>query len=63
MWIRRFGCLAFIPIEKLKDAWEIIVNSIPIEKTETLVKFIKYVIDVWIIGKKGNDTISKLKDN
>ena len=63
MWIRRFGCLALMPIEKLKDAWEIIVNSIPIEKTETLIKFIKYVIDFWIIGKKGNDTNSKLKNN
>jgi hypothetical protein len=63
MWIRRFGCLALMPIEKLKDAWEIIVNSIPIEKTETLVKFIKYVIDVWITGKKGNNTNSKLENN
>jgi hypothetical protein len=63
MWIRCFSCLALIPIEKFKDAWEIIVNSISIEITETLVKFIKYFIDVWIKGKKGNDTISKLKDN
>ena len=63
MWILRFGWLALMPIEKLKDAWEIIVNSIPIEKTETLVKFIKYVIDVWIIGKKGNNTNSKLKNS
>ena len=52
IWIRRFGSLGLIPIEKLKEAWEIIIASIPVEKTEAL-KLIKYVIDVWIIGKKG----------
>ena len=54
-WIRRFGALALIPIENLKDAWQIIMNTLPIPLTDNLSKFIKYFIDVWIIGKKGSN--------
>ena len=54
LWIRRFGALALIPIANLKSAWLIIVDTIPISKTDSLIDFIKYFIDTWIIGKKGN---------
>jgi hypothetical protein len=54
-WIRRFKALALISIQNLKDAWKIIMSTLPIHMTANLSKFVKYFIDVWIIGKKGSN--------
>ena len=37
------------------EAWKIIIDTIHVPKTTELVKFIKYIVDVWIIGKKGSN--------
>jgi hypothetical protein len=55
IWVRRFGALALLPIGNLMEAWKIIIDTILVPKTTELVKFIKYIVDVWIIGKKGSN--------
>jgi hypothetical protein len=46
--------LDLIYIQNLKDALQIIMSTLPIPMTANLSKFVKYFIDVWIIGKKGS---------
>jgi hypothetical protein len=29
LWVRRFGALALIPVEKIMEAWAKIINTIP----------------------------------
>jgi hypothetical protein len=53
--IHRFGALVLISIQNLKDAWQKIMSTLPIPMTANFPKFVKYFIDVWIIGKKGSN--------
>ena len=42
-------------IDNLEKGWKNIMKSIPIEMTKQLVNFITYFVNVWIIGKHGNN--------
>jgi hypothetical protein len=53
LWVRRFGALALIPVEKIMEAWAIIINTIPGELNTQIIKFLNYFINTWILGKQG----------
>lgn len=46
--------MALIPIETYKDAWKIIIDNMPSDSTGNFIKFIKYFINTWLIGKLGS---------
>ena len=48
VWCRRFGALALIPLEKLEEAWNIILETIPCRITKELLKFIRYFVKTWL---------------
>ena len=53
LWVRRFRALALIPVEKIMEAWAIIINTIPGELNTQIIKFLNYFINTWILGKQG----------
>jgi hypothetical protein len=53
LWVRRFGALALIPVEKIMEALAIIINTIPGELNTQIIKFLNYFINTWILGKQG----------
>lgn len=50
LWIRRFGALPLIPLDKLEEAWNIILDTIPVQITDNILKFILYFFNTWLAG-------------
>lgn len=48
-WVKRFIALALIPIDKLKDAMDIIIQKIP-STDDKLIIFITYFNNQWLNG-------------
>lgn len=51
LWVRKFSALALIPPSKLNEAWDLLLDSVPVPMDENLLKFISYFVNTWIIGK------------
>ena len=60
LWVRQFGALALIPLDKIMEAWSIIIDTIPGELNSQLIKFLNYFISTWIIGKQGSTLTPKV---
>lgn len=55
-----FGTLALIPIDKIPEAWDIILDSItqiPSDSFPALIKFIEYFANTWLTGKNFYENI------
>ncbi|RNA06198.1 hypothetical protein BpHYR1_029090 [Brachionus plicatilis] len=49
-WIKRFMALALIPIDKIKEALDIIIEEAPLSEKRKTVSFVKYFENQWLNG-------------
>jgi hypothetical protein len=45
---KRFGTLAFLSLDNIEDAWNIILDSIPCELCQELLTFKTYFVKTWL---------------
>ena len=57
VWCRRFGALALVPMNNFLEAWDIILDEIPIPVSQKLMSFLQYFVDTWFNGKNGSSPI------